>query len=110
MGRWAQARRRNSAREVAAVLAPPPAPLLSKDEGFINQTAQGADDTGGLCQLQSSPDGLDPWTPIDSDGWVAVYHWGYSGDWGSVFLRAREVGNDVAYSGASAWSNILDDR
>lgn len=108
MGRWAQASRRGGGIVPAAAIGPPPAPLLDIVEGRVLQLATGGDDTGGICELQFSPDGEEDWEQFDVLEWVASADWGSVVDREGFFWRAREIGNDVAYTGPSTWSAILD--
>lgn len=108
MGRYAQARRRGGVGGAGGGLLPPPAPLLLNIAGHVSQRATGADDTGGLVQLQySNSEGLE-WAEAGEDNWVHEYDWGLAALFEGSWLRGREVGNGTAYVGSSEWSNILE--
>ena len=108
MGKWCQQRKRGSSAQPA--LGKPPTPRLSDEEAEVLQTAQGLDDTGGLCEIEiSENDGL-TWAGAGSRAWEQEAVWGEVGDFAGELVRARETGNGTVYAGPSDWSAVLDYR
>ena len=108
MGRWAQARRRQSVLPLAGPSGPPPAPTLDATSGDLLQTATGSDDTGGTCELEYALAVGGPFEKVDQSYWEAVNNWGDNGSLQGYYYRCREVGNGVAYVGASEYSNVVN--
>jgi len=110
MGRWAQSRRRGGGPPAAPALDPPPAPELVFDEGGLWSWSQSTENTGGQVVLEDSADGLDPWQPYSFADWALEHNWGEINEFGGAVWRAREIGNNVNWSGAGAWSDPYDAR
>jgi hypothetical protein len=107
VGRWAQARRRQSTLPTGGGLGPPPAPLLAIAGGGLTQTAQGGCDAGGIIALYRREIGLEEWELYVDDPWEAVKWWGPVEELAGYEYRALENGNGLSYSGDSLWSNEL---
>lgn len=109
MGKWSQYKRRGSAQQGSSPsLAPPPAPSLLLIGSEVTQRHSGLVDSGGTCRLYSSQDAqLWAFLPPEVE-WAPDVDWGYGDGYTGLFLRCTEVGNDVAYTGESIPSNVLD--
>jgi hypothetical protein len=104
VGRWAQARRRQSVLPTGGPAGPPPAPLLRIAANHLFQDAQGGDDTGGTLEVEFSDSEFGPFEQWDTAAWVAVKAWGSLGGFEGSYFRAKEYGNGLSYVGASEFS------
>lgn len=107
MGRWAQARKRGGCADGGLHLPLPPAPTLTLAGTVGTQTANGDDDTGGQVRLYSSTTGSAPWVEVDTDAWADPYDWGDLQLPATMWYRATEIGNNVAYAGESPPSEAV---
>lgn len=89
-------------------LGPPPAPIIREVAGDLVQDAQGLADIGGLCRLYSGPTIDGPWELAGELPWDISLDWGALSFFPQEWLRATEVGNGVAYTGESEYSNAYD--
>lgn len=107
MGKWSTYRKRGTP-SAAAALGPPPKPYLEIFEADVVQTAAGADDTGGTCNLESSDDAGLTWDWVAVEPWLGGVLWGPAAQWQGLLLRANETGNGTTYAGVSEWSTVLE--
>jgi hypothetical protein len=108
MGRWAQANRRGGGGAALAGLQPPPAPVLAEDAGALKSFAQGSPDDGGECRLYYSATLGGPYDLYSAVAWAQTYEWADVSSLDPGFYAATELGNGVAYSGLSAFSNEFE--
>lgn len=108
MGRWAQARRRQSVLPVGEGPGPPPAPTLTIEGGILVVTATGVDDPGGLLVLYYALAEVPPVEPFDSSNWVRVWDVLPEEELSPGFYWAQQEGGGVAYSGFSVLSDPLE--
>jgi hypothetical protein len=106
MGKWATYRKRGSGQPSTTGLEAPPAPILSFDDYFLYQTAQGLDDSGGFVALERSTDGGTTWIGPYTRSWLPIINWGTISGFSGNTYRAVEVGNGTRYIGTSPISNL----
>lgn len=93
---------------MVAALDPPPAGILESAGGNLIFFGGGADDFGGLVQVERSLTGADPWESAGEFGWDSPVLIGTLVEIGAYWFRAREVGNGVVYEGTGPYSDPYD--
>lgn len=106
MGKWSTYRKRGT--PAAPLLLPPPGPqALYIQAGILWGTDDGLDNTGGTVELYASSYEEGPYAFWGTQPWDKPSEWGEVGEWQTMWVKTRTLGNDINYAGWSPLSDFL---